>query len=754
MHKPFARVVLMTAALALSAAGLAVYGPGLAGVRAAAAQRIKSAPVTAARASHTNPAVSSPLGPVFDATSLGGPMVLDKDWRVGVTADPAASQPGFDDSKWSVRDAGQSLQDLPDLQDDGADDAGGKSPAAKPDQHKGVNVQVGLPGDSLHRFAWFRLHIRLAPGHGPVALLIELPVSRSTSLGSGSTVAPMRVFANGQRIEPGGPHSSDAEDYLEISRIYNLNVPPAQTDLTLAVRTLNIPFGAGSYTDFFTSHSLRLGTPQDLEHYLSLWSDRNLFERLPRLVYSVLVVVLAFFLLALYFAQKGHNEYLWLALHYLAQAPVGFVELAGSSGHLYSLLYAALVLQMMLVSAYLFFEFLVSFLALRRRWYIQALRYTAPILAGVAPTLLAVSHSGTAVGITLAFVFLFSAVWMLGWLIFMFATLIAATVRRNFEAGLLLIPLVLGLVGSIEPAMSAGMSNFMGQPYKSALTVMAGPIPIHLANIADFTGVLVIIIIIFGRFLRIQREQQRATSELAAARSMQELMIPLEKVATPGFEVISVYNPANEVGGDFFHVQTLGDGGVLVVVGDVAGKGLQAAMTVSMIMGALRRTAEQSPARILEALNRVLAGSQSFTTCQAAWFGADGDLVLANAGHLPPYLNTQEIAIPGGLPLGVVAEPRYEEMRLYLHPGDRILLLSDGVVEARRPSGELFGFGRVHALAGQPAGYIADAAKAFGQEDDITVITVRRLAPAEAGRNRDAASATLTAATAASFGAA
>jgi serine phosphatase RsbU (regulator of sigma subunit) len=151
-------------------------------------------------------------------------------------------------------------------------------------------------------------------------------------------------------------------------------------------------------------------------------------------------------------------------------------------------------------------------------------------------------------------------------------------------------------------------------------------------------------------------------------------------------------------------------------------------MNVSMLMGALRRTSEQNPARILESLNRVLVGTDSFTTCQAAWFGLNGELVLANAGHLPPYLNSQEIAVQGGLPLGVLPEIHYEELRLYLHPGDRILLFSDGVVEARRASGELFGFDRVHNLSNQTAYYLAEAAKEFGQEDDITVLTVRRLA--------------------------
>jgi serine phosphatase RsbU (regulator of sigma subunit) len=335
-------------------------------------------------------------------------------------------------------------------------------------------------------------------------------------------------------------------------------------------------------------------------------------------------------------------------------------------------------------------------------------------------------------GLVLVAATVLSLIWILGWLLFIFATLIAATWRRNFEAGLLLIPLVLSLVGWIEPAVTGGMTDWEGHPYRSPLTLQAGPIPIHFAAIADFAGLLVIVLIIFVRFLRIHRDQERVSSELAAARSVQELMIPQESLETPGFEVDSVYNPATEVGGDFYHVQSTGDGGLLVVIGDVAGKGLKAAMNVSMLMGALRRTPERSPAKILESLNRVLTGSESFTTCQAAWFGPSGELVLANAGHLPPYLNSQEIAVPGSLPLGVLPNTSYAEIQLYLHPGDRLLLLSDGVVEARQPSGELFGFDRVHNLSNQSAFYIADAAKEFGQEDDITVLTVRRLAQAMA----------------------
>lgn len=657
---------------------------------------------------------------VIDATRIGSPLRLDKGWRVGVTANPAASEAGFDDLKWVVRNAGDSLDDLEDL-----DRTDGGPPPPGPDA--GPHPRHGRP------FVWFRLHVKLAPNHGPVALLISVPVPQSATMSMEAGGPGVDVFANGKLITPEGPNGQSAGRFQEISRIYNLDVAPDETNLTLVVRTLYIPFGFGSYTSFFTNRELRLGHAGDLGNELEIWQSQTFVEHLPRLVTSIQYGVLAVFLLALYFTQRGHVEYLWLALHELAQAPIGFVDLAGSTARLDQLWYAAATLQLVFVAAYLYFEFLTSFLSLPRRWYIWLLRYTAPILALAGPALLMVGQSPV-VGIILAIVLVASGLWMAGWLAFNVITLAVATARRNFEAGLLLIPLLLTLVGWVEPILTGGVTKFGPGQYHSALTIQAGPVPIHFNSVADFVGILSIVVIIFVRFLRIQHDQERASSELAAARSVQELMIPSEKVATPGYEVDSVYEPAHEVGGDFFHVQPDGDGSLLVVIGDVAGKGLKAAMNVSMLMGALRRTEERSPAKILESLNRVLTGYESMTTCQAIWFGPHGELVMANAGHLPPYINSQEVLLQGGLPLGAVPEVSYDELSLYLHPGDRLLLLSDGVVEARQTTtGELFGFDRVHNLSNQTAFYIADAAKSFGQEDDITVLTVRRLAEAPAG---------------------
>ena len=642
-----------------------------------------------------------------DATNLGSPIGLKRGWRVGVTSDPAAAQPDFDDSAWAVREArGESIADV-----------------SIPEDGHESDFSLG----NGRRYVWFRHHLRLAPNHGPVSLLIELPVTQNATLTLGASGPGLMVFANGKLIRAEGPHGEATFRYQQISRLYNLGLKPSETSVVLAIRTLYIPFGYYAYTNFFVNRTIKIGDPDDLQREWDLWFHYSLFERLPRLVNAVLLTVLALFLFVLYFTQKGHVEYLWLALHEFIQAPMGYVDLAGSLARIDQVWYGAMVLQLIVVSAYLYFRFLIAFLSLKSRWYIRLLNYSAPILACVGPAMFLLGRHGLWVPIVLLIVFFGSLIWIISWSIFIFATLIAATIRRNFEAGMLLIPLVLTIVGIAEPIVTGGMGEFGGPSFHSPLTLNAGPIPIHFAAIADFASLMAIIIIIFTRFLRIHHEQERTSGELAAARSVQELMIPREKVETPGYEIDSVYKPANEVGGDFYHIESTDDGGILVILGDVAGKGLQAAMNVSMLVGALRRSREKSPARILESLNRVLLGSESFTTCQAAWFGPDGELVLATAGHLPPYLNSQEVRLPGGLPLGVVPEVAYDEVRLYLHPGDRMLMLSDGVVEARQSSGELFGFERVHNLSNQSAFYIADAAREFGQEDDITVLTVRRL---------------------------
>jgi serine phosphatase RsbU (regulator of sigma subunit) len=112
---------------------------------------------------------------------------------------------------------------------------------------------------------------------------------------------------------------------------------------------------------------------------------------------------------------------------------------------------------------------------------------------------------------------------------------------------------------------------------------------------------------------------------------------------------------------------------------------------------------------------------------------SDGTVIFANAGHLPPFLNGQELLLEPALPLGIASGLGYSEASVRLHLGDQLSFYTDGLLEARNTSGELYGFDRLHRLfATRPtAQQVSEAAVAFGQDDDITVLILTRLAEGE-----------------------
>ena len=155
--------------------------------------------------------------------------------------------------------------------------------------------------------------------------------------------------------------------------------------------------------------------------------------------------------------------------------------------------------------------------------------------------------------------------------------------------------------------------------------------------------------------------------------------------------------PAGEVGGDFFLVSPTSDGAVTIIVGDVSGKGLLAAMRVSMILGVLRREPSRQPADMLFGLNEALLtqGEMGFTTAICVRVEPSGRYSVANAGHISPYVLGKEIDTPPALPLGLAGDQTYDTVSGRLNIGERLVLLSDGVPEARTPKGELYGFDRL-----------------------------------------------------------
>jgi hypothetical protein len=237
-----------------------------------------------------------------------------------------------------------------------------------------------------------------------------------------------------------------------------------------------------------------------------------------------------------------------------------------------------------------------------------------------------------------------------------------------------------------------------------------------------------------------RQRQANLEREFQNARELQQILVPETLPAIPGFTLTSAYRPAQEVGGDFFQIIPLEDGlqgSTLIVLGDVSGKGLQAAMTVSFIVGAVRTLAKfaPQPAQMLAEINQRLHGrlQGGFATCIAVLLNPDGSCILSSAGHPGPFLNLRELELPGALPLGLDSATSYQQVDVQLREGDHFSLYTDGLLEARNPSGELYGFERLEVLFGArpSASQASDEAVAFGQEDDVTVLTLTRVAMGE-----------------------
>jgi Stage II sporulation protein E (SpoIIE) len=256
-------------------------------------------------------------------------------------------------------------------------------------------------------------------------------------------------------------------------------------------------------------------------------------------------------------------------------------------------------------------------------------------------------------------------------------------------------------------------------------------------NVGDTLLLLSIVYAVYRYSIENRRQQAALEQEFKNAREVQQILVPEALPSLPGFAVTSAYRPAQEVGGDFFQIIPLDNGSTLVILGDVSGKGLKAAMAVSLIVGAARMVADytSSPAEILAGLNRRLHGrlQGGFATAIALRLDRDGTCAISSAGHPAPFFNQHEMILPGALPLGIEPNADYEETTLNLRVGDHFALYTDGLLEARSQTGELYSFERLETLfATNPnAAQATQAAVNFGQDDDITVLTLTRLATAE-----------------------
>jgi len=243
------------------------------------------------------------------------------------------------------------------------------------------------------------------------------------------------------------------------------------------------------------------------------------------------------------------------------------------------------------------------------------------------------------------------------------------------------------------------------------------------------------------------RERERLETELRVARMIQETLLPKELPAIAGWRVNAQWQPARAVSGDFYDFVLFPDGKLGVFTGDVTDKGVPAALVMATTRSVLRAATERfnSPGKILEQANNQLFPDippNMFVTCLCAIIDpASGTMVYANAGHNPPYRYTGEGIIElkaTGMPLGLMPDMAYEEKETKIDYGDRILMFSDGLLEAHNPQREMFGFERVRTLAeGCPDGETMIAfllkklaeftGEGWEQEDDVTLLTLERL---------------------------
>jgi serine phosphatase RsbU (regulator of sigma subunit) len=246
-------------------------------------------------------------------------------------------------------------------------------------------------------------------------------------------------------------------------------------------------------------------------------------------------------------------------------------------------------------------------------------------------------------------------------------------------------------------------------------------------------------------------ERERVDQELRVARRIQQASLPKEVPTLEGWQISPFYQPAREVGGDFYDFHLLSEGRIGLVVGDATGKGVPAALVMSTTCGMLQAVSQaldsSSPGEVFERVNETLFARippDMFVTCFYAILDPkSGHLSYANAGHDLPYLRSQggycEELRARGMPLGLMPGMSYEEKEIELGAGEVALFYSDGLVEAHDPQREMFGFPRLKALVAKHGeeGALGDllmeelysfVGEGWEQEDDITLLTLRRSA--------------------------
>ncbi len=624
-------------------------------------------------------------GQTVDFTTSRVPMAqLAGPWRFHTGDDPSWAGAAFDDSAWSL-----------------------------------LNADKGWSGQGYAGYggmALYRLLIKLPVQHGPLALYIP------------SVDGSCQIFGNGRLIGQVGNMPPRPQLVQEGRILFRIPDDAANSSrLLLALRVWAPPYLAGSVPGGLHP-APRIGDVNAIAQWRRL-EGRELYWANSRSMIELFAnFVGALAILGLSALRRKESEYLWFGL-YLLNWSMWNASALYSTFHPVPYFSTRILEDFLVATGYYFaVEFFRTLCEQKRSWL-----FSGGVLFA------------TAFGL---FLILDAFQPQSGWLLDYFwawaglHVCLAFICYNGWRAGSRDAPILLlteayllpEAVVSLLAATSPFAQQAWAQVFRSFQNGIHWPFPYWVPSLlGDLTNVVVLIVLI-RRFARSRRDEERLELELEAARTVQKVLIPDEVPTIPGFQVQAVYKPASQVGGDFFQIIATQNGGALIVVGDVSGKGMPAAMTVSLLVGTFRTLAHytQRPGEILAAMNqRMLARSGGgFTTCLVLRLDTDGTLTAANAGHLAPYIDGKELTLENGLPLGLSADASCRESQFALSTASQLTLITDGIVEARNPAGELFGFERTAFISAKTADQIAKTAELFGQEDDITVLTLQ-FAPVE-----------------------
>ncbi len=658
----------------------------------------------------TTSATASPISQWAEQVVLGTSTAdLTGPWKFHKGDNLEWAQPDFNDSGWSSMDL--------------------TPPSGSYDPFLGTSGFVpgwtALGDRGYSGYAWYRLKINVQydPGLSESGLAIKMPDDVDDGY---------QVFVNGEMIGQLGRFTKDGvRTYLTLPRTFALPKGIKSGMATIAIRVWMDPSTALTNPDAGGLHEPPiLGQAGPIERMLRLeWDSVNRSQMSRFLELAVLLLAITVAIL-LYWLDRKEKAYLWLVLTCLGVTVQTIVTLVGNYTAIVPASTFFLLTDAVLVPGViaLWITFWAYWFRMGRMPRLHKMVWGFTIALAITIAMMRAPLYGHLVPIHSVAILSPLTVLLkllLGGLLLWVAW---EGMRKDHTGAWLAMPAVGLVIVSL---------------YQQELLVLHVPLlffpfglAVGISQIAVVVSLFMITILLMRRFLQSLKLRQQWEAEIDQARQIQQLLIPEAIPTIPGYVLETEYKPAQQVGGDFFQILPDGHGGVLILLGDVTGKGLQAGMQVALIVGAIRTIVETSyePHVVLEALNRRLCGrGQSYATCVAMQIAADGKTIISNAGHLAPYLNGKELTMTGNLPLGLNPSITFDQVTIQLKQKDRLLVITDGVIEAKNAKNELFGFNRARSISHLPAAFIVKAAEIFGQEDDITVVSISRVAQEKEG---------------------